>query len=117
MAVRRLEVIGNKPTSDDMRELEEARPKTRGDCVDGIRPCPFISCKFNTYIAHITQRGEVKTPFAQDVTELTVSNCALDYSGATWEEIGEATGVDREAARVTADRAAVKMQRAMLPYR
>lgn len=26
------------------------RPKTRGDCVEGIRPCPFVACRYHLYV-------------------------------------------------------------------
>jgi hypothetical protein len=29
------------------------RPRTRGDCVDGPRPCPWVSCRY--YLAHEEQ--------------------------------------------------------------
>lgn len=27
--------------------LEEVRPRTRGDCREGIRPCPFLGCQYH----------------------------------------------------------------------
>lgn len=29
------------------------RPQTRGDCVDGPRPCPWVGCRHHTYIDHV----------------------------------------------------------------
>ncbi len=26
------------------------RPKLRSECVDGPRPCPFVSCKYHLYL-------------------------------------------------------------------
>lgn len=32
---------------EEAAELEAARPRTRGDCRGGDRPCPFASCKYH----------------------------------------------------------------------
>lgn len=26
------------------------RPRTRGECRDGFRPCPFVACKYHLYL-------------------------------------------------------------------
>lgn len=42
MAVRRLPVVGQR---DPL-----AKPETVGDCRGGIRPCPFVTCRFNLLV-------------------------------------------------------------------
>jgi hypothetical protein len=41
-----------KRRGDDLSEARESiewlRPRTRRDCRDGIRPCPFLSCQHHT---------------------------------------------------------------------
>jgi hypothetical protein len=36
--------------SADDALLEKYRPTTRGECVGGIRPCPFVACKHNLWL-------------------------------------------------------------------
>lgn len=33
------------------------RPRTRGDCEGGIRPCPYVSCKHNLFIDVVDEGG------------------------------------------------------------
>ena len=94
--MRKLDVIQDKEPPESIAEMERSRPKTRGDCVDGLRPCPFVSCQFNTYL-HTTKLGEIKTMHECDVDEMTVSNCALDYESAELSEIAAAFGTSRQA--------------------
>jgi hypothetical protein len=59
------------------------RPRTRGDCQNGPRPCPWARCRY-----HLGS-GAPET-------------CALDVAdrdGATLEEIGALLGVTRERVR------------------
>jgi len=37
-------------TVDESAENEPERPKTRGDCRDGLRPCPWVSCEHHLLI-------------------------------------------------------------------
>ena len=35
-------------STDETRDtLEDIRPKTRSDCRQGIRPCPFLACQYH----------------------------------------------------------------------
>jgi len=43
-----------------MAELEATRPKTRADCGQGPRPCPYISCKFNLWTSPIAAASRWK---------------------------------------------------------
>lgn len=49
MATKRLPVIQPDPF---------ARPKTVGDCRNGIRPCPFVTCRFSL-LADVLSDGEI----------------------------------------------------------
>jgi hypothetical protein len=80
------------------------RPRTRGDCAEVERPCPFVSCRYNLYLDIYNDRGDIKLNFPDiDVTEMTES-CALDVAdrlGSTLETVGEYLNVTREAVRLT----------------
>src|SRR5258708_1322825 len=43
-----------------MAELDATRPKLRGDCAEGERPCPYVSCKYNLYVDVNPRTGSVK---------------------------------------------------------
>jgi hypothetical protein len=39
------------------------RPRTRGDCKDGARPCPFVSCAHHLYLDVSAESGAIKLNF------------------------------------------------------
>jgi len=74
-----------------------ARPRTRGDCVDGPRPCPWQGCRFHLVEVRRPRRRAPDAP-----------TCALDLAdrgAATLEEIGAAMGLTRERIRQIQGRA------------
>jgi len=86
------------------------RPKTRADCADGPRPCPFVGCEFHTYL-HLDSRSGSMHLAGDDPLEMT-ETCVLDVAdrgGATLEEIGAMLGVTREAIRQTEVKALGKL--------
>ena len=72
-------------------EIEGSRPKTRADCVNGPRPCNFVSCKHNLYLDVNPETGSIKLNFPdKEIWELE-ETCALDVAekgGITLEEVG-----------------------------
>jgi hypothetical protein len=87
-------------------EEEYWRPKTRTECVDMERPCPFVSCKYHLYIDVHPVRGSIKLNFPDvDVWEMT-ETCSLDIAdrgGITLEEVGEIMNLTRERVRQVRD--------------
>ncbi len=81
--------------------LDYERPRTRAECAGGIRPCPFVSCRYHLYL-EVNPSGSIKLNFPDiDVTEMQ-ETCALDIAdrgGATLEEIGEVMNLTRERIR------------------
>ena len=77
-----------------VREL----PRTRGECQDGQRPCPFIHCRYHlaTKLLDGSRRLKVRfVPRGQDTCALDVA----DRGHHTLEEVGALLGVTRERAR------------------
>jgi len=78
------------------------RPKSRGECAQMERPCPFVSCKYHLYIDVHPVRGSIKINFPDvEVWEMT-DTCALDIAdrgGITLEEVGEIMNLTRERVR------------------
>jgi hypothetical protein len=92
-------------------DTDHWRPQTRGDCVDGIRPCPYVGCKFNLYLDVTPETGVIKLNFPDlDPDELGES-CALDVAedgGRELLPIARALNVTRERVRQIEVRALAK---------
>jgi hypothetical protein len=101
---------------------EPLRPRTRGDCVDGPRPCPWASCRH-----HLGIEVDEKPQTDERVCKLTVlqpdgwrgDTCALDVadrsrgSGRTLEEVADVWGITRERVRQIEAVAMRKLHRAL----
>lgn len=78
------------------------RPKMRSECVDGPRPCPFVSCKYHLYLDVKDETQSIKLNFPHlEVWELE-HTCALDVAeqgGMTLEEVGHIMNLTRERVR------------------
>jgi len=94
---RALRVVANDVELDDA--ALPARPRTRGDCVDGPRPCPWVSCRHHLYL-DVTETGTIRYPSCE-VDEMG-ETCALDVAdrgGNTLEVVGSLLRVTRERIR------------------
>ncbi len=59
-----------------MDDAERPRPRTRGECVDGPRPCPWLSCRHHLGLVRVLKTGELRLQ-ARSLEQL-VETCALD---------------------------------------
>jgi addiction module HigA family antidote len=93
----------------DEAELRAAglldRPKTRADCIDGPRPCPWIGCRQHMY-ATILPSGAIKPDHPdREVWEMT-ETCSLDLAdrhadvGMEATEIAALLGVTDSSVRM-----------------
>ena len=102
ISIRRLSKAELRRGREAFPETEYWRPKSRSECVDMERPCPFVSCKYHLYIDVHPVRGSIKVNFTDmDVWEMT-ETCALDIAdrgGITLEEVGEIMNLTRERVR------------------
>ncbi len=89
------------------------RPKTRAECLDGQRPCPFVSCAHHLYLDVSPRTGAIKLNFPDlEVTEMT-ETCALDVAdrgGTTLEEVGAIMNLTRERIRQVEVKGLAKLQ-------
>jgi hypothetical protein len=79
-----------------------AMPKTRGDCVDGPRPCPFARCRHHLALDVDDRNGSIRHNFPGVAPGDWEHSCALDdadLGGMTLAEIGERMSITRERAR------------------
>lgn len=89
------------------------KPKTRAECLEGERPCPFVSCKHHLYLDVSARTGAIKLNFPDlEVWEMT-ETCALDVSdrgGTTLEEVGAIMNLTRERIRQVEVKGLAKLQ-------
>jgi len=85
------------PPIDDVE-----RPRTREDCRDAPRPCPWVACKHHLYLDINPRTGSIKINFPDLEPWELAQTCALDVAdggGLTLEEIGLITNLTRERVR------------------
>jgi hypothetical protein len=81
-------------------ELEK-RPKFRGDCVDGERPCHFLSCRYHLFL-DVSDIGSIIFNFPGKELDELEETCALDVAdkgGLILEKVGELMSLTRERIR------------------
>lgn len=94
-------------------ETDYWKPRSRSECIDGPRPCPFVSCKHHLYIDVSPRTGAIKLNFPDlEVWEMNES-CALDVAdrgGTTLEDVGAIMNLTRERIRQVEVKALAKME-------
>jgi hypothetical protein len=94
-------------------ETDYEKPRVRAECVEGPRPCPFVSCKYHLYIDVSPRTGAIKLNFPDlEVWEMGES-CALDVAdrgGTTLEDVGAIMNLTRERIRQVEVKALAKLE-------
>lgn len=94
-------------------ETDYDKPRTRQECLDGPRPCPYVSCKHHLYIDVSPRTGAIKLNFPDlEVWEMGES-CALDVAdrgGTTLEDVGAIMNLTRERIRQVEVKALAKLE-------
>ena len=102
LSTRRLTREEIREADEIITALEGLRPRDRGQCASGARPCPWVSCKFHLYLDVNPETGSIKLNFPDlEVWEMP-ETCALDVAergGITLEEVGEILNLTRERIR------------------
>ena len=78
------------------------RPRTRAECVDGPRPCPWVACRYHLFLDVNEATGRIKFNFPGLTVSEIPSSCALDLADGgelNYEEIGRRLNVTRERVR------------------
>ncbi len=84
---------------------EHARPRTRGDCANVPRPCPFVGCRQNLYL-DVQSNGNLKLNRPDIEPGEMRFSCCLDLAelgGMTLEQLGVVMNMTRERARQVED--------------
>lgn len=116
LGARALTVIpaeGSHLAAADRAELEAARPRTRGDCAEGLRPCPFVGCKHHLFLDVNLSTGAIKLNFPDRAPDELGASCALDVAelgGTTLDEVGNLTNLTRERVRQIEARVLVRIR-------
>lgn len=94
-------------------EPSQPLPATRGDCVDGPRPCPLVRCHHHLAI-EVTPRGSLRWRHpGREVWELE-HTCVLDLADQgerTLEQVAQLLGLTRERIRQIEARALAVLPR------
>jgi hypothetical protein len=112
--LRRARLEGPDPELEAAKlELARMRPRTRADCVNGPRPCMFISCKYNLFVDVNPRTGSVKLNFPDKEIWDLKDSCALDVAdqgGVTLEQVGDIMNLTRERVRQIETRGLYKLR-------
>jgi hypothetical protein len=95
---------------------QEQRPRTRSDCADGPRPCPWVGCRYHLY-SDVKWSGTLVVYHDIDPLELP-ETCTLDVSGRqqhTLDEVAAVMGVTRERVHQIEEKALAKLELAGVP--
>ena len=85
----------------EIAESDHARPRTRGECIDGARPCPFVGCRYNLFL-DVTPSGSIKLNYPTLEPWELAESCALDVADRgehTLEAVGLLLNLTRERIR------------------
>lgn len=100
--------------------LDEPRPRTRGDCIDGPRPCPWVGCAHHLYLDVNEDNGSIKFNRPELAPWELKESCALDVAdrgGLTLEAIAEIWNIVRERVRQVEATALAKVRGTLPPDR
>lgn len=78
------------------------RPRTRGECREAPRPCPFVSCKHHLYLDVDPRSGSIKLNYPTLEPWDLEHTCSLDIAdrgGTTLDAVGELMNLTRERIR------------------
>jgi hypothetical protein len=94
-------------------ETDYYKPRTRVECIDGPRPCPYVSCQHHLFLDVSARTGAIKLNFPDlEVWEMN-ETCALDVAdrgGTTLEDVGAIMNLTRERIRQVEVKALAKLE-------
>ena len=98
--------------------MTEDAPQSRAECKYGIRPCPYVRCRYHLYL-NVKPNGSLDRNFLGEPWEIRES-CALDVAeqgGHTLEQVGQYMNLTRERVRQIESEALAKLAAAGLVER
>jgi hypothetical protein len=117
---KKLALLPILETDDLVLELDEMdgmlsqadRPTKRSQCVDGPRPCPWVSCRYNLYL-DVRGDGILRFNFPGKEPHEVFQSCALDLAEdglRTLEQVALLMGMSKERARQIEEVAFAKLK-------
>ncbi|MCC6648186.1 MAG: hypothetical protein IT374_21775 [Polyangiaceae bacterium] len=94
-------------------ESDHQKPRTRAECHEAMRPCPFVSCKYHLFLDVQARTGAIKLNFPDLEVEDMTESCSLDIAdrgGTTLEEVGAIMNLTRERIRQLEVRAMARVE-------
>jgi hypothetical protein len=121
LRTRRQRSLGPRPRTVRARELQREvvreaeplfdrmvplppRPQTRGDCLQGPRPCPYVGCRHHTFLT-VKENGLIQYTFPGKEFDELDETCSLDVADQvergdrpklSLEQVGDLTNLTRE---------------------
>lgn len=97
-----------------MPDTKNKIPNTRGDCINGARPCPHITCKYHLYndVSEYCQSIATPAPMLCNMCE----TCALDIAeegGMSTQQVANLIGVSEWFVRYACNKGMKKMAKRM----
>lgn len=103
IGVRRLALLAAaEPETALTAALRAQRPRTRGECANGPRPCPWVSCRYHLYLDVTHDGTTIKHNFPDLEPWELRHTCALDVAdngGTNFEKVGVLMNLTRERIR------------------
>ncbi|MFH0902118.1 MAG: sigma factor-like helix-turn-helix DNA-binding protein [Pseudomonadota bacterium] len=102
-------------SDEDIAELRRQRPRVRGDCESGARPCPWVGCRYHLYL-HVTAAGALRIEYPDRDPDEIPETCVLDvaeHDFLTFDDIGRFLGVTSGRIQQIEASALRKMKRKM----
>ena len=100
-------------TTDETPEMP--RPKTREECKNVPRPCPYVTCRYNLYL-DIRGDGVLRINFPDREPEEMLASCSLDLAEdgpRTLDSVAGLMGMSKERARQIEASAMQKLRKAL----
>lgn len=85
----------------DLDDDGSPRPLKRGECEQGVRPCPFVLCRYNLYL-DVRGDGVLRVNFPDKEPDEMLASCALDMAEdgpRTLDQVAALMGMSKERAR------------------
>ena len=60
LSLELLDALADPDDPTDAELLAMMRPRTRADCENGPRPCPWVGCRHNTYLSIMQRTGRIR---------------------------------------------------------
>ncbi|MBT8430112.1 MAG: DNA-binding protein [Gammaproteobacteria bacterium] len=95
---------------------QHQRPRTRADCIDGPRPCPWAGCRYHLAVDVRPSTGGLCLHFGPDDWDQSADTCALDVADRgpqTLEDVASLFNLTRERVRQIEFRALRRLQAAL----